>query len=156
MFKTVYAKFGRAAHRAATPFFKLSMSQKHVRVRVLIVSDQKEILLVKSWLGHQKWSLPGGGIRHHEAPSEAAAREVHEETGLRLVADQLKELGTFANHDSNAPFTIACFIIEVVRREPRIKRRHKLEMLDVNWFPLAELPKDHSPTVDVALDLYKK
>ena len=31
-----------------------------------------------------RWTLPGGGIDHGEAPRDALRREVHEETGLRI------------------------------------------------------------------------
>lgn len=151
----VYAAFGRLTHKAVTPFLKLYITEKHVRVRALILNEQKEVLLIRSWLGHQRWTLPGGGIRRSETPAEAAAREVHEETGLRLAADHLQELGTFVNTDSSAPFTVLCYVIEVAKREPHIAHRRRLEMLDIAWFPVNSLPSDCSGTVHSALDLWQ-
>lgn len=150
--KRTYAALGRLSHKALTPFLKLVMSEKHVRVRVLIINEDKEILLVRSWLGHQRWTLPGGGIKGGETPAEAGAREVHEETGLRIPSDHLQELGLFPS-EGKYSYTVACYVIEVAKREPRIARRHRLEMLDIAWFPLKALPKDCSPTVEKALSL---
>ena len=46
-----------------------------------------------------KWTLPGGAIEFGEAPEAAMAREVEEETGLRVVSaglagvDLLEDIG---------------------------------------------------------------
>lgn len=154
--KHTYAAFGRLSHKALTPFLKLYMNEQHVRVRVLIVNEEKEVLLVRNWLGHQMWTLPGGGIKRGETPDEAAAREVHEETGLRVPASALAELGYFPN-DANAKYTYttACYTTEVAKREPHVASYRKLEMLDMAWFPMSNLPKDVSSTVVKALELRK-
>ena len=153
--KRTYAALGRLSHKALTPFLKLYMNEKHVRVRVLIMNEEKEVLLVRSWLGHQRWTLPGGGIKSTETPAEAAAREVHEETGLRVPHDHLKELGVFPSDTGKYAYTVACYTIEIAKREPRIARRRRLEMLDMAWFPVKSLPKDISPTVTQALALHQ-
>ena len=152
-----YALLGRLAHKAILPFFKLTVNDRHVRVRVVVLSeDYKEILLVRSWLGRQKWSLPGGGLRRHEPAAEAGAREVHEETGLRVAADHLRELGTFMNDDARVPYKVACLATEIPKRPVRLAGRRKIEMLDIGWFPVAELPDERSGIVDTALGLLKK
>ena len=150
--KRTYAALGRLSHKAITPFLKLVMSEKHVRVRVLIVNEDKEVLLVRNWLGHQKWTLPGGGIKPGETPAEAGSREVHEETGLRIARDHLRELGTFPGGEKYT-YTVACYLIEIAKRDPHIARRRRLEMLEIAWFPIKSLPKDCSPTVQNALKL---
>lgn len=38
------------------------------------------------------WTLPGGGIDPGESPSEAVLRELHEETGQRVVIDRILSL----------------------------------------------------------------
>lgn len=150
--KRTYAALGRLSHKAITPFLKLAMSEKHIRVRVLIINENKEVLLVRNWLGHQRWTLPGGGIKSGETPAQAGAREVHEETGLRIPSDQLQELGVFPSGEKYT-YTVACYMIEIAKRAPRIARHRRLEMLDIAWFPLHALPKDASQTVQKALEL---
>lgn len=153
--KAGYERAGRIAHSAASPLLRIYLRSKHVRVRALIVNEDKEVLLVRTWFGSQKWSLPGGGIQRVETPAEATTREVFEETGIRIGVDDLHELGTFANPDKGKHYTVACFKLEVPKREPYLAKRHRLEMLEAEWFPLNSLPKERSGVVDIALSLDK-
>lgn len=153
--KRTFERAGRAAHAAVTPFLKLYLREKHMRVRVLVLNEQNETLLVRSWFSHQKWSLPGGGIKSTEIPVEAAVRETFEETGLRIGVHDMHELGTFTNPNPKAGYTVACYTVKIPKRDPNIARQHRLEMLDVSWFPLDNLPKERSPIVDLAVSLLK-
>lgn len=51
---------------------------------VLLVRDTDPGVPGSAW-----WVTPGGGIDDGEAPADAAARELHEETGLRAGVDSL-------------------------------------------------------------------
>lgn len=153
--KRTFAAFGRSIHKIATPFIRIYLRDKHVRVRTIIINDHKEVLLVRSWFSRQDWSLPGGGIGVAETPAEAAAREVFEETGIRIALDDLHEVGTFKNPNPKAPYTVACYKVDIPKRPPKIARRRQIEMLDVGWFDLNKLPKDRSELVDLALGLIK-
>lgn len=153
--KAVHEKAGRIAHSAATPLLKAYLTEKHIRVRALITNKENEILLVRSWFGHQNWSLPGGGIQRVESPAEAAVREIHEETGIRVGIDDLQMLGTFNNPDPKKPYTVACFKAVIPKRTPYLAKHRRIEMLDVAWFSLDALPKDRSAIVNIALSLNK-
>ena len=59
---------------------------------VVILSPERELLLCHV-TGQNHWDLPKGGIDAGETPLEAALRETFEETGLRLQAQTLVELG---------------------------------------------------------------
>jgi 8-oxo-dGTP pyrophosphatase MutT (NUDIX family) len=153
MLREGYARLGRIAYKAVSPFMRLYMTQKHLRVRILLVNEFDEVLLVRSWLGHQSWSLPGGGIRRNETPLHAVIRELQEETGLKLSASAIQELGSFPNPYAAAPFTIACFVAKTTKQEPTLARHRRLEVLDSAWFAIGRLPHDLSPTVKKALAL---
>lgn len=155
MAKRTYARLGRIAHSAATPLLKVYMKGQR-RVRVLVVDEKDEVLLVRSWFGHQRWSLPGGGIRRRESPAAAGAREVFEETGVIIDERKCQSLGEFENHDSNAPFIIDCQKVIIEKQPAHIAARRRLEMLDVAWFSIKHLPSRRSKTVDNALKLDKK
>ena len=68
------------------------MSSARDAARVLVIDETDQILLIRgqdpsrpeigSW-----WYAPGGGLEPGESHSEAAARELWEETGLRAVID---------------------------------------------------------------------
>ncbi|WP_200211956.1 NUDIX hydrolase [Micromonospora coerulea] len=61
--------------------------------RVLLVDAADRVLLFAGTdparPGHAYWFTPGGGLDPGEGPAEGAARELAEETGLRLTAAEL-------------------------------------------------------------------
>jgi ADP-ribose pyrophosphatase YjhB (NUDIX family) len=62
---------------------------------VLLIQDRDaaepgRLLLLRQPPGHG-WTLPGGLLNRRERPAEAAARELAEETGIRLAPDELTE-----------------------------------------------------------------
>lgn len=59
-------------------------------VRAVIIRDGR-LAMQKSTSGHYK--LPGGGPEENETLIDALDREVHEETGLRLVRESVRPLG---------------------------------------------------------------
>lgn len=59
-------------------------------VKVMAFDPARRVLLVRHRYGRSDlWMLPGGGIARGEAPVDAAARELMEETRCRLDAPEI-------------------------------------------------------------------
>lgn len=62
--------------------------------RVVLVDHRDRVLLFQGWDPHEPergkwWFTPGGGLDPGETPAQGAARELFEETGLRLEPGEL-------------------------------------------------------------------
>jgi 8-oxo-dGTP diphosphatase len=62
------------------------------------------------------WEFPGGGIDAGESPREAAARELHEEVGLDVVADQLADWARY-DRDEHGRSRRTAFFAHACRAE---------------------------------------
>ena len=65
---------------------------KRLSCGLVILNEHAELLLCHV-TGQDHWDLPKGGAHPGESPLNAALRETQEETGLRLSAEGLLELG---------------------------------------------------------------
>lgn len=56
-----------------------------------VITDGDARVLLAHWVEGRRaaWTLPGGGLEPGEDPERAARREVREETGYRVVIDEL-------------------------------------------------------------------
>jgi 8-oxo-dGTP diphosphatase len=59
-----------------------------VAAYAVVTTDGGEVLLTRR-RGREEWVLPGGSVEEEEAPWDAVAREVLEETGLEIVDTRL-------------------------------------------------------------------
>ncbi|HMM62121.1 MAG TPA: NUDIX hydrolase [Candidatus Saccharibacteria bacterium] len=85
--------------------WRASQPQKMVVVKVVIKSDQGNVLLAKP--DYKKtWQLPGGGVNDHESPEAAAVREVKEELDLDISEGDLLIKGTIYKPDEEILFVI--------------------------------------------------
>ncbi len=124
------------------------MPQDRRAARVLLVDDESRLLLLHgsdpstpergAW-----WITPGGGLEPGEVPAEAAARELVEETGLRVDAAGLGE----PVHERVALFTFLggdyrqhehYFLLRVPGHEV-VTDTPDPGITGHRWWPLAEL-----------------
>jgi 8-oxo-dGTP diphosphatase len=102
----------------------------------------REVLLgfKKTGFGAGKWVGLGGHIEDGEQPAEAAAREVHEESGLTVVAGTLRHLAELAFVFPARPAwdqTADVFVTADFDGEPA-----ESDELVPRWFPIGALPFD--------------
>lgn len=79
---------------------------------IVVVTETHELLLCHV-TGQRHWDLPKGGIHADETPREAALRETHEETGLRLAGADLLDLGRHAYTAKKDLHLFACLSARV-------------------------------------------
>ncbi len=66
-----------------------------IGVTGIFIDDKQRILLFKhTYRDHDQWSLPGGYVKGKEHPREGVEREVKEESGLVVSADESVKIRT--------------------------------------------------------------
>lgn len=64
---------------------------------VAVIDGERALLIKRTNPPHiGKWALPGGVLEAGEPPAEAAARELHEETGLHVTTSDLTLITGYA------------------------------------------------------------
>ena len=101
---------------------------------VTIIARDGKVLLVRraNEPGYGLWSVPGGYVDRGEVVEKAAAREVFEETGLRVVIDHL--IGLFSEEGR----TVIVAAFSGLEQGGQLKAGS--EALDVGFFELDSLP----------------
>lgn len=72
----------------------LIQDQFLIGVTGIILNDKQEVLLFKHTYRQTRWSLPGGYIKSKEHPFEGLEREIEEESGLVVSADEQLKIRT--------------------------------------------------------------
>jgi len=103
------------------------------------VFDGDQVLLVRE-RSDGRWTLPGGWVDVNDAPSEAVAREIHEESGYRARAVKLAAL-VDKNRHPHPPGVYHIyklfFVCELAGGSPRAGA----ETDAVAFFPVRALPQ---------------
>jgi len=154
--KKIYRKLGKFIYLlSVVPQRIYGTHKQRSRVRALILVDGN-VLLVRNWLGMQRWTLPGGGAKRSETDQDALSREVHEELGININSESWAFLGHFLQNDTPTPFTVNCFFITGAPDLKLQKPSHNHELIDASWFPVDALPKDSSLELKKARLLLQK
>lgn len=114
-------------------------------VAVIILNGEKQVLLQKR-ADVELWGIPSGHIEIGETVSEAAIREVKEETNLDIRIKKL--IGVYSEPNSQVfaypngkvvHFITTCFLAEITGGEVRCNSD---ESLEIKFFGSENLPQD--------------
>lgn len=88
-----------------------------------------------------KWAFPGGFVEDDEDLPQACARELEEETGLKVPISQLTQLGAFAKpgRDPRGRTLTVAFSTSMDMNSQHIKAAD--DAAEAKWWPLDQLPE---------------
>ena len=137
-----------------------------IGVGIILLNHESKVFVGKR-IDNPKnfWQMPQGGVNQNENFSQAAKRELEEETGIKSV-ELVKELNGWLGYDlpENLLGKVLegkyrgqkqkWFIMKFVGKDNEINVKTKNpEFLDWKWIEVSKLP---SIAVSFKIDLYKK
>jgi ADP-ribose pyrophosphatase YjhB (NUDIX family) len=127
----------RAAIPFLRPYFRLTRGMT-LGAQGVVLDRNDRVLLIRH--GYQPgWRFPGGGVEWRETLEEALARELFEETGVR-IAGQPRLHGVFGNFRVLPSDHVALFVIREWD-QPRVPEPNR-EIAAQGFFPRDALPDD--------------
>ena len=111
-----------------------------VESSLCVITDDDRILLLKkaTGIGKDKWYPTGGKMRPEETPGTGVAREVYEETGLRVTnLRHHGEVVCYFGHDTPPVWAVQIFSTSDFSGSLKESSEGVLK-----WFPLSEIPYD--------------
>ncbi len=116
-------------------------SQKDIAgVRVILFHDDR-VVLVRHWFTPGVWTLPGGGIKKGETPSEAAVREVDEEIGYKINSFG-GQVGIYSGRMGRKDSVIILYTEDF---DGSMKFVPNIEIMERGLFDINHLPDNLSP-----------
>lgn len=106
-------------------------------VKGVLLDDQGRVLLVRHTY-QAGWHLPGGGVKKKEMLSEAAIREVWEETGHRVLDAEARMWGVYSNFVEYKSDHVAVFVFRNWEFHPDAPKSP--EIAEFGFFPVSSLP----------------
>ncbi|WP_298334770.1 NUDIX domain-containing protein [uncultured Erythrobacter sp.] len=104
-------------------------------VGVILTNDRGEVLLIRHSYGPQVWTLPAGGKKAGEDPTECARREVREELGVEV--GEMQSLGVIEEELSGSPHTSHLF----TGTGATVPKPDQREIVEAQFFPVYDLPE---------------
>ena len=117
----------------------------NVSVRMIILDDQQQVLLVKEKVDGG-YTLPGGWADLFESPVEAIRKECLQEAGATVDIEKLSGVYHFDFHQHGSPQSQYVLVFKGRLTKPLQPFGH--EIIDVGFFPIDQLPKKLSFKID--------
>ena len=113
----------------------------------VVVFRDKEVLLVRRVTDPDKglWSIPGGGVEVGETQSEAAVREVLEETGFNVRILELVSTADVIVPDKSGNIEFHYLLNHYLGEVLSGSIRPESPDAEVCWFPINSLPLEEMP-----------
>ena len=112
--------------------------KKEMLVSLGLIINEDKILLTQRKGVPLIWELPGGKVERYESPSEAAIREVKEETGYEVELVSKLPFSYLITANDYLKIVILCFECRLIGGELLVAEK---EVDAVSWFPTDNLPK---------------
>ncbi|MEH0541471.1 NUDIX hydrolase [Streptomyces sp. NPDC006632] len=121
---------------------------------VALTPDGNVLLIERDWPPYEgHWAFPGGHVDPGETSRAAAARELSEETGVQVAADNLRPIGVWdaPERDPRGRYVTVAYAA-VVPADTRIVAGD--DARTARWWPLDALPErlafDHADILRAA------
>ena len=113
-----------------------------ISIYAILRNEKGEFLLLRrsenSHSNPGKWDLPGGKLSQREPLEEAAAREVWEETGIKIVHGEIAGYVTFELSEKR----VIAIVYDGGYVASDVKLSH--EHTEYSWIPLGEILEMHT------------
>jgi ADP-ribose pyrophosphatase len=109
------------------------------QVVVLPLVDRRAVVMVRvkrPIVGDLTLELPAGGAERGEPPAQGAARELAEETGIRVSARRLVPMAQLAVMPNRTPDRVHVFRVNLSREEYLRRTAHDAEVAAVELVPI--------------------
>lgn len=133
----MYKKSGKIIYTCLLPLIRRLI--KNTKRAYVILENEGSVLVVRNWLGRQKWEAAGGGLKKLETPKLAARRELKEELGIGLSASSLALLSRGRWASDMLGFEYWIFHVNC-KTKPELKIQTK-EVLEAKWMSLSKLDR---------------
>ena len=110
----------------------------NISVRVVILNDTQDKILMVREASSQTYSLPGGWCDLYDSPSVAARNECLQEAGA--IIKDLRLIGITDRTPLRSDVSIPNYVISFSAKIDKLNEEHEWETDKVEWFGINNLP----------------